>query len=37
MPRTKHIATNSLFYCLRTLLNNLNKKLEKDIKDFINA
>jgi hypothetical protein len=37
MPRTKHTATNSLSCYLHMLLDNLDKELEKDVKDFINA
>jgi hypothetical protein len=37
MPRTKHTAANSLSCCLRMLLDNLDKELKEDVKDFINA
>ena len=33
----KHTATNSLSRRLRTLLDNLDKELEEDVEDFINA
>ena len=37
MIKRKHTAVNALFKCFHTVLNNVNKKFEENIDNFLNT